>query len=95
MQSQYDILKCLSYMENLLSVPHIKANYEKSLYRWYDEVGQTIMSGVKVCEKENHIKIKDIAIELMEVKQFKDGHIIINSLKDDSSQVSVKTITKK
>ena len=39
-------------------------------------------------------KFKDIAIELIEVKQFKDGHIIINSLKDDSSQVSVKTITK-
>ena len=48
MQSQYDILKCLNYMENLLSVGHIKANYEKSLYRWYDEVGQTIKSGVKV-----------------------------------------------
>lgn len=59
MQSQYDILKCLNYMENLLSVGHIKANYEKSLYRWYDEVGQTIMSGVKVDEKENRIKIKD------------------------------------
>ena len=59
MQSQYDILKCLSYMENLLSVPPIKANYEKSLYRWYDKVGQTIMSCVKVCEKENRIKIKD------------------------------------
>ncbi len=39
-------------------------------------------------------KFKDIAIELIEVKQFKDGHIIINSLKDDCSQVSVKTITK-
>lgn len=39
-------------------------------------------------------KFKDIAIELMEVKQFKDGHVIINSLKDDNSQVSVKTITK-
>ena len=59
MQSQYDILKCLNYMENMLSVGHIKANYEKSLYRWYDEVGQTIMSGVKVDEKENRIKIKD------------------------------------
>ena len=39
-------------------------------------------------------KFKDIAIELIEVKQFKDGYIIINSLKDDSSQVSFKTITK-
>lgn len=39
-------------------------------------------------------KFKDIAIELIEVKQFKDGHIIINSLKDDTSQVSIKTITK-
>lgn len=39
-------------------------------------------------------KFKDIAIELIEVKQFKNGHIIINSLKDDSSQVSVKTIAK-
>ena len=57
MQSQYDILKCLNYMENMLSVGHIKANYEKSLYRWYDEVGQTIMSGVKVDEKENRIII--------------------------------------
>ena len=39
-------------------------------------------------------KFKDIAIELIEVKQFKDGHIIINSLKDNSSQVSVKAITQ-
>ena len=39
-------------------------------------------------------KFKDIAIELIEVKQFNDGHIIINSLKDDTSQVSIKTITK-
>ena len=39
-------------------------------------------------------KFKDIAIELLEVKQFKDGHIMVNSLKDDSSQVSVKTIAK-
>ena len=39
-------------------------------------------------------KFKDIAIELIEVKQFRDGHIIINSLKDDISQVSIKTITK-
>ena len=39
-------------------------------------------------------KFKDIAIELIEVKQFKDGHIIINSLKDNDSQVSIKTIVK-
>ncbi|MBR7158994.1 MAG: hypothetical protein IKD08_04880, partial [Alphaproteobacteria bacterium] len=39
-------------------------------------------------------KFKDIAIELIEVKQFKSGHIIINSLKDDTSQISIKNIAK-
>ena len=58
MQNQYDILKCLGYIENLLSGRHTKANYEKSLYRWYDEVGQKIISGVEVDEKEHRIKIK-------------------------------------
>lgn len=59
MQNQYDILKCLTYIENLLSGGHIKTNCEKVLYRWYDDAGQTILGKVKTDEKERLIKIKD------------------------------------
>lgn len=37
---------------------------------------------------------KDLPFELLEVRNFKDGHILINSLKDTTSQVSIKTVSK-
>lgn len=67
MQNAYDILKCLEYIQNLLSCGNIRRKYDQKLYHWYDEIGQTIIKGVKVDEKEYRICIKDF-VEVLRKK---------------------------
>ena len=59
MQNQYEILKCLNYINNLLSSGYKNVNYEKLLYRWYDGSRQSILCNLKTDEKEHRIKITD------------------------------------
>ena len=95
MQNQYEILKCLNYINNLLSSGYKNVNYEKLLYRWYDGSRQSILCNLKTDEKEHRIKITDfLGLIHKKIKKFPNlkQSIIEKNIEDFSKTLYVGNV---
>lgn len=71
----------------------LKMNFRRDDISWKQTKVMFVASSFSDNQKIS-TKFKNIAVELIEVKQFKDGHIIINLLSNNTNQTSIKQNNK-